>query len=249
MEISAKELASMARDVDEKHNEAMRTFREETAEFHLEVARQSRRGLIKKAGVGGIALAAAPALFPAATFLQRASAQGLDDVTIAVYAESVELAAVAIYSDPDVGKLASTNPDVLAAATLFAKHHQDHADAFGSLAGSKATHKANPGLVKAFTDTLKPTIKDLNGALELAFVVENQAAATYAFALTALTIEGAYKGTATILPVETEHAAILGMVLGKAPADIFVNGAFEGATVGDLGNAKVGIDPAKFPVA
>jgi hypothetical protein len=59
----------------------------------------------------------------------------------------------------------------------------------------------------------------------------------------------AIAGMATILPIETEHAAVLGAALGKPVADIFVNGAFEGATVGDGKDVKKGIDPAIYPVS
>src|SRR5262245_26280779 len=112
MEISVKELRQMAAAVDERHRAAMRTFREETAELHLD----------------------ATALL------------ALNDVDIAVFAESVELAAVAVYSDGDVGKLLT--PDVAAVAQLFARHHSDHAAAFASLSGGKATGQANGPIVK-----------------------------------------------------------------------------------------------------
>lgn len=245
MHISAKDLAQMASAVDEKHHEAMKTFREETGDIHLD-SLNLRRSFMKKAGVGGLALAATPALLPAASLLSRASAaKGITDVDIAVYAESVELAAVAIYGAAAGLLSAGVKP----VGELFAKHHKDHAAAFASLAGSKATGKPNAKLVDIFSKQLAPTLKTEADALNLAMVVENQAAATYAFALTALTVEGAYKGTATILPIESEHATIIGMALGKNPADLFPNGAFEGATVGAIGDPKVGLDPALYPVA
>ena len=248
MEITAKELRQMASAVDEHHRQAMRTFREETAELHLDSTR-SRRSVLKQAGIagiGGLALAAAPAIIPTASLLQRAAAAGLTDVDIAVFAESVELAAVAIYSDPDVGSLVSA--DIAAVAQLFASHHSDHAAAFASLTGGKATGKANGPIVKVFTDKLKPTVKNQTDVLNLASVVENQAAATYAFALTALQSPDAAAGTATILPIEAEHAILLGAVLGQTPDELFPTGAFVSASVGALGDPKVGIDPSKYPV-
>ena len=45
--------------------------------------------------------------------------------------------------------------------------------------------------------------------LELAFVLENQAASTYAFGLLAASGKDAIAGMATILPIEAEHAAKL----------------------------------------
>ena len=249
MEITAEELRRMAHAVDERHRDAMRTFREETADLHLDSTR-SRRTLMKQAGlagIGGVALAAAPAVIPAASMLQRAAAQGLTDGDIAVFAESVELAAVAVYSDPDLAKLVSA--DVAAVAQLFAQHHKDHAGAFAALAGAKATGKANAPIVKIYTDTLKPTLKDQTDVLKLGAVIEHQAASTYAFALTALQSPDAAAGTATILPVEAEHAMLLGAALGQTPAELFPMGAFVSASVGELGYPKVGIDPSKYPAA
>jgi hypothetical protein len=248
VEITAKELRQMASAVDEKHRQAMKTFREETADLHLDATRSRRTALkqVGAVGLGGIALAAAPALIPTASLLQHAAAAGLTDVDIAVFAESVELAAVAIYTDKAVGSLLS--PDVLAVATLFASHHTDHAAAFASLSAGKATGKANVAIVKIFVDTLKPTVKNQTDVLKLASVVEHQAASTYAFALTALQSPDAAAGTATILPIEAEHAIMLGAVLGQAPAELFPTGAFVSASVGALGDPKVGIDPSKYPV-
>ena len=79
-------------------------------------------------------------------------------------------------------------------------------------------------------------------------MLENQAAETYAFGLMVASGKDAIGGMATILPIEAEHAAILGVALGKSPVDIFINGAFESAAVGDGTDIKKGIDPTKFPV-
>ncbi len=250
MEISAKELRQMAGAVDEKHRAVMKTFREETAELHLDTVHTSRRGFLRRAGttagVGGAALAFGPALVPVTGLLASANAspRALTDVDIAQYAQSVELAAVAVYGMAGGVLSAGVKP----VGELFAKHHQDHADAFGSLAGDKAVKAPNAKLVAAVTPLLQ-AIKTETDALNLAFVIENQAAATYAFALTVLTVPAAIAGTATILPIEAEHAAILGAALKMDFAGLFPNGAFEAASVGAAGDPKTGLDPAKYPVA
>ena len=248
MEISAKELRQMASAVDEKHQEVMKTFRAETAELHLDTVGTSRRRFLRRAGttagVGAAALTIGPALLPASGLLASASAQTLTDVDIAVYAQSVELAAVAVYGAAAAALSSATKP----VGELFAKHHQDHADAFGSLAGDKAVKAPNAALVAAVTPLLQ-AVKTETDALNLAFVIENQAAATYAFALTVLSVPAAIAGTATILPIEAEHAVILGAALKMAPASLFPNGAFESASVGAAGDPKTGLDPAKYPVA
>jgi hypothetical protein len=133
-------------------------------------------------------------------------------------------------------------------AELFASHHQQHADAFGAVAGSKAVDGPNQKLVTALTPALQ-AVKTEQDALMLAFGLENQAAETYAFGLTAASGSDAVAGMATILPIETEHAAILGLALGKPVPEIFVNGAFESTSVGDGTNIQQGIDPTLFPVS
>ena len=175
--------------------------------------------------------------------ISTAWAQAPSDVDIAVYAESIELAAVAVY-----GQLAGVlSADMKAVGELFAQHHRDHAAVFGAQAGERATGRPNTALVAALTPRLQ-TVVDEAGALELAFVIENQAAATYAFALTSLSVPAAITSAATILPIETEHAAILGVVLKKSLVDSFPNGAFESASVGEAENPNTGLDPAKYPV-
>ena len=71
----------------------------------------------------------------------------------------------------------------------------------------------------------------------------------YAFGLTVASSMPAYSGMATILPIESEHAAVLGAAMGKPLADVFVNGAFESAAVGDGSDVKKGLDPSVFPVS
>ena len=184
MQISAKELRHLANDVDDMHHEAMRTFKEEAAELHLGAVRE-RRTFLKRSGlaaVGGTLLATGGGI---ATFTRLgglAAAQGLSDTQIAGYAQSIELAAVAAY----MAAAPKLSGDVLDVATLFAGHHQDHADAFGAVAGDDARPEANPKLVEAVTPTLEAVgaadpSDELTGQI-LAFArdLENQAAYTYA---------------------------------------------------------------------
>jgi rubrerythrin len=233
----------MARDVDERHHAAMATFQEEVREGHRSLLQNGRRRFLKRAGIGGAAVAAGSFFAPSA-FMSFAGAQSFTDEDLAAFAQSVELAAVAAYE----AAAAALSADTLPVAQLFLMHHQQHADAFGVVAGSKAVDGPNQALVTAITPALE-AVKDEKGALELAFGLENQAAATYAFGLTAATGADAIAGMATILPIESEHAAILGVALGMAVPDIFVNGAFEGASVGDGSDITKGLDPTLFPVS
>lgn len=244
MEITHHELRDMVIDVDDLHHDAMRTFQEETGELHLLAARSSRRRFLAGATATGVALAAAPLFAPTHRLLGPAVAQGISDVDVAVFAESVELAAVAAYQMAAGVLSAETKP----VGELFAQHHQDHAGAFAALAGEAATGEPNAALVTALTPTLE-AIDSEQAALDFAFVLENQAAATYAFGLTVLTLPEAVKGTATILPVESAHAGVLGAALGKDLAAMFPTDAFLLAQAGDGSDPNKGLDPAQFPVS
>ncbi len=173
---------------------------------------------------------------PVSSLLPAAGAQGLDDQAIAVFAQSVELAAVEAYK----AGAPLLSPETLPVAQLFLGHHQEHADAFGSLAGDAATNAPNAALLEALQPTLAG-LSDEAGVLTFAKGVEDQAGATYAFALTALQSPEAASGTATILPVESAHSAALAMALGLGPDEWFPFGAFESA---DIAN---GLDPNVFP--
>ena len=242
----------MASDVDDMHHEAMRDFQEETSELHLDSVRRSRRSFVTKAGtigVGGALLAAGAGLLPFDRMFGVAGAAGLTDTAIAGYAQSVELAAVAAYT----AAAPALKGDTLKIAQLFLTHHKDHADAFGGVAGKDARPTANPKVVAAVTPTLNSVTamvkagKDATTAvLEFAHTLENQAAYTYAAALTVLQSATYAAATSTILPIEAQHATVLAIALGKGPADLFPTGAFESATFGDGTNPKAGLDPAIF---
>ena len=251
MEISAKELRQMASDVDDMHHEAMRTFKEEAAELHLSTVRSGRRSFMKKAGIagaGGALLTATGGFTTITRFSGLAAAQELTDTVIAGYAQSIELAAVAAY-EAAAPKLSG---DVLAVATLFAGHHQEHADAFGAVAGDDARPEPNPKLVEAVTPTLEavaaaePSEELTTQILQFAKGVENQAAYTYAAALTLLTDPAYAAATSTILPIEAQHGTVISLALGEEAEDWFPTGAFESAALGDGTDPLKGFDPAVF---
>ena len=252
MQISAKEFRHLADQVDDMHHEAMRDFKEEAAELHLSATRDARRSFVKKTGlaaVGGTLLSAGGGI---ATFTRlgglAAAQDALTDSVIAGYAQSVELAAVAAYT----AAAPKLSGDVLAVATMFAGHHQDHADAFGAVAGSDARPKANEKLVALVTPTLEavaaaPASDALTKQiLEFAKGVENQAAYTYAAALTLLTDPAYAAATSTILPIEAQHATVLSLALGEGADKWFPTEAFESAALGDGTDPLKGFDPAVF---
>lgn len=254
MHLSAKELRQMASDVDDMHHEAMRDFKEHAAELHLSAARSSRRRFITRAGAagaGGALLSVGGGLVPFTrlTGLAAAQAGGLTDTVIAGYAQSVELAAVAAYT----AAAPALSGDTLAVAQLFLGHHQDHADAFGAVAGDDARPEPNAKLVAAVTPTLEAVAAAVaagtdvtTDVLRFAKTVENQAAYTYAAALTLLADPAYAAATSTILPIEAQHGTVLAMALGEGPEEWFPTGAFESAALGDGSDPKAGFDPATF---
>jgi rubrerythrin len=237
MHISHRELDRLAAEVDELHHQQMKTFQEETADLHVDTARAARSNLTLPAAAGGAALIALPFMVGAS----RVAAQELDDQTIAGYAQGIELAAVAAY-EAAAGVLSRP---VRRVAGLFRSHHQQHADAFGAVAGDKKAAGPNEKLVSALGPTLSG-IKDETAALEFAFVLENQAAYTYAGALTLLQDPQYAAATSTILPIEAQHAVVLGLALGKSVADVFPTQAFESSTLGDGTDPLAGLAPATF---
>jgi rubrerythrin len=242
MHLTSQQLRSLTNDVDDLHHEGMRNFADEVADAHLDAVRASRRSvLIGSAAVVGAVAALTGPLFMPRSFIGTAAAQGLDDQTIAGYAQSVELAAVAAYTAAAAVLSAATLP----VGKLFMSHHQQHADAFGKVAGDKAAAGPNKKLIEALTPTLQG-IKDETGALEFAFILENQAAYTYAAALTLLQNPAYAAATATILPIEAQHAVVLGLALGKSVTDVFPTGAFESSALGDGTDPLKGLDPAAF---
>ncbi|HUP84420.1 MAG TPA: ferritin-like domain-containing protein [Acidimicrobiales bacterium] len=223
----------MASDVDEQHREGMGTMASDIAELHAETRafRAHGKALLETAG----ALAIGTSVLTVRNLLPAGAAE-LADGDIAAFAESVELAAVEAYrAAAGSGKL---QPAVVEIGTMFAGHHAEHAKAFGGASGGKATGKPNPKLLEAVGGQLEGAV-DQEAILEIAYGLENAAAATYLFALGALESEAALALTASILAVESQHAVVLGSTLGK-PLTEFVP-SFQ--------TQDGAVDPAKFPAA
>lgn len=240
MEISERQLRRLASDVDEQHRDGMDSMASDIAELHAETRRfrdDSRREFLRKAGIGAGALTVGSSVLTFKTLLPAGAQDAkLTDADIAAFAESVELAAVEAYkAAAGSGKL---QPAVVEVGTMFAGHHAEHAKAFGGASGGKATGKPNPKLLEAVGGQLEAA-KDQAAILTIAFDLENAAVATYLFALGALTTTPALELTASILPVEAQHAVALGSALGK-PTTEFVP-AFE--------TQDKAVNPAEFPAA
>lgn len=239
MFINRKRLLSRAADVDQQHREGMTTLRSELEEVHFgetgAMLRDSRRSFLAKAGAGGAAITLAGIAVPVTRLIPAARAQELTDLDIAVFAESVELAAVAAYTvAAESGKL---DPAVVEVGTMFAGHHQEHAGAFAGIAGDAATGQPNQAVLDVFGPMLQAA-EDQAALLEIAYQLEEGAAATYMFGLGALQSAEAAGAVATILPVESQHAVVLGEALGKDLS----------AYMPSFETQQGALDPAEFPV-
>jgi rubrerythrin len=186
----------------------------------------SRRAFLRGAGFGGATLTIAAATLSVPALVHSAAAQSAtttapprrpqgDDVALLAFAQSLELAAVAVYA---LAAPKLTDATIAKVAATFAQHHKEHASALNGLAAKAAPGVANAALVKKFTQALAAA-KDQAAALKVAFDVENAAAATYQAALgTLVGIDGAAL-VASIQPIESRHAVVLGQVLGLNMAD------------------------------
>ncbi len=244
MEISEGQLRRMVREVDDIHREGMATFEENNRELVFGELRRGRSGTSRRrflAGTagGGALLTIGSVVAPVSRLLLPAAAQGAPGVEdLAVFAASVEYAAVAAYgAAADSGKV--TTPAVGEAATLFADHHQQHGDAFAGLV-QRDDIEPNPGLLDAVGGQVAGAA-DEAAVLEIAYGVENAAAATYLFALGVLDDVEASQAMASILPVEAQHAITLGFVLGKPLDDETLMPPFE--------TTDAALDPAEYPAA
>ena len=142
----------------------------------------------------------------------RTSGGESGDVRVAGFVERVELAAVELYERvlaPGRLTLPATN-----AAAAFADHHREHAAALGEAAGRAATGRTDDGLLEDLADRLERA-DDRAGVLRVLADVEDTLSATYLFALGILESTEELGLAASILPVESQHAVVLGMMLGQ----------------------------------
>jgi hypothetical protein len=177
---------------------------------------------------------------PAGTISPSTTAADMD-LVLARTAASLEKLAVDTYGA--AGGLIST-PAVLAAATMFAGHHQMHLDALNAAitgAGGKAITEMNQAVYKALVKPAIDSAKTEADAVMLALALEEAAAQTYVFAGGALSTPGLRSTIMTIGGVEARHAAVLRMAaLAQSPLDVFPSQ--RGFFPGD--NPLAGIDGA-----
>ena len=163
------------------------------------------------------------------------------DLVLARTAASLEKLAVDTYGTA-AGLI--TTPAVLAAATMFAGHHQMHLDALNGVlmgAGAKPITQMNQAVYDALVKPALDAAKTETDAVNLALSLEEAAAQTYVYAGGTLSTPSLRSTIMTIGGVEARHAAVLRMAaLAQSPLDVFPNQ--RGFFPGD--NPLAGIDGA-----
>jgi hypothetical protein len=247
MPISEGELAAMTRDLDDMHHDAMPHMYEAVAEWaELRPAdigaapagseglfgRPSRRGFLAGAGLalGGLVLAACGSSSKSSSSTTTASgstnttAGANSDLKIAALATSLENLAVATYQSgidaATAGKLGPVPPAVVTFAKTAQSQHKDHAAAWNAIlssAGQPTVSGVDMTVKTAVVDPAFAQVKDVAGLAKLALQLEDVAAATYLASIGLLKDSGGIKTSASVHPVEMQHAAILNFVLGNYP--------------------------------
>lgn len=144
------------------------------------------------------------------------------DLTLLRTAASVEALAVAVYTDPAVREIVS-DPTLLAAAHLFAEHHQSHQDLLnGVLTAAGQVPVTDPDQV-TFDALVQPVLDDPSEAkvLRLALDLEDAAQRTHVFAGGELSTPGLRSTIMTIGGVEARHFAALTFVTANDVTAIF----------------------------
>jgi Ferritin-like domain len=252
MDISNDEFRRQLRDVDEAQRAADKPWREvlkrifdpesrvSTADKARLIGVPGRRQFLRVGGatiLGATVLAACgsdgsktPAISGAANSsvpsgsASSAAGGGVDDLTLARTAASLEALAVATYQTAaSSGKV--TTQAVVDIATLYMDHHKQHQDALNGVitgAGGKAITEPNAAVKKALVD---PVVNDpaLDEAkiVKLAYDLEGAAAQTYVFAAGALSKPELRSTIMTIGGIEARHQTIIGLAMKKMPGDLF----------------------------
>jgi Ferritin-like domain len=196
----------------------------------------SRRGFLAGAGIalGGLVIAAcggSSSKDSSSTTKAAASGSGSGsgsklsgDLAVAALATSLENLAVATYQAgidaATAGKLGSVPPAVVTFAQTAQQQHRDHAAAWNAIlagAGKPKVMGVDSTVKTSVIDPAFAKVTDVGGLAKLALQLEDVAAATYLESIGVLESPGGIKTSASIQPVEMQHAAILNFVLGQYP--------------------------------
>jgi hypothetical protein len=143
------------------------------------------------------------------------STPAVTDDTLVAFARAVELAAVALYAQAAV---VLGSPAAVSAVDAFSAHHRAHAQAFGQLAGPAALGSA-PTAVLAALAPVTLLVSERDG-LTFLHALESRLAATHHYLLGRFTTVPTISLTAVTLPVECQHAVVLGTLLSLPLAQL-----------------------------
>lgn len=145
------------------------------------------------------------------------------DLSIAAVAASLENLGVFAYkagiAAATAGKLGKIPPAVPVFATTAMTQHMAHAGAWNSVltgAGKPPVTVTDPALTPTVQAAFAK-VTTVTALAQLALLIENIAAQTYQSTIPVLSEASAVGVSATIQPVEMQHAAILYFVLGQYP--------------------------------
>ena len=240
IQISEAELARMTADLDELHRQSLPALADAVADAQQQHRDRrgpvsSRSGFLAGTGLvaGGLVLAACGSTSANDTTSGSAGigpsgtsvAAGVEtDLKVAALASGLENLAVEVYQAgidaATAGKLGAVPPAVVTFATTAQSQHKAHGGAWNAIltaAGKPAVTGVDTTVKTAVTDPALAKVTDVAGLAALALELEKVAAATYLSALGVISSKGGLQATASIQPVEMQHAAILHFVLGQYP--------------------------------
>lgn len=239
-DISSDFVRREARASEVEHRSAMKSMREmvarlfgESHESGMAKADFATGGLNRRRfiQIGGVTIATAAVFAACGTDDTRQAAGGEEDdakdksepsqndIKILRTASSLEILAVEVYTRAmDTGLVRTAA--VIDAAKLFQGHHKEHADLFEGATkklGGEPMEDPNPVLLQSMEEPLK-ALKDENGVIELALMLEQAAAATYQSSTGQFKDLSLNTAVMSVGGVEARHVAVLSSVLGQPGA-------------------------------
>jgi hypothetical protein len=157
------------------------------------------------------------------------------DIAVLSFANSVELALVAIYTQAlATARLGADNAKTV---TRFQNHHRDHAQSFAGMGGKAITNIANQSLVSAYTTRIQAAASE-QAVLQVLLELETAAASSYTAALANIVATDPAYLVSSILPIESRHAVVYGGKLGASASSYLPS--FE--------STSAAITPAQYPL-
>lgn len=237
-DISADFVRREAKASDLEHRSAMRSMRElvarvfgESYESGVAKADFATGGLNRRRfiQIGGMTVATAAVFAACGTDDTTTKAAEADDeekgkegsendIKILRTASSLEVLAADVYTTAMETGLVKTGA-VIDAVKLFQGHHKEHADLFEGATkklGGKPMEDPNPVLLQSLSEPIK-ALKDENGVIELALMLEQAAAATYQSSAGQFKDRALNTAAMSVGGVEARHVAVLLSVLQRPP--------------------------------